>query len=524
MSIHFEKVTQAHLDTIFNWLTEPHIIEFWDNSQAHKDDIINFTLGRKIPSPYCDGKYVYWIASFNNEPFAMLMTIQETHKEDIDQENLSRLSKTGATYGLDFMIGNPQFLGKGHGAKTLSAFIEYFRTNFDSKADTFLIDPDSSNPRAKHVYMKAGFSHVCDFVMEGDVSGTGKMHHLLIKKFEPEISVIEASINDHPLVQNMARFYVYDLSRECGSISADWALLEDGLYESFDFKHYLTESSRKAYLVKVYEEIAGFVLLNQETEDPTNTWNMGEFFVIAKFQGQGIASRVAHKIRKMNPGTWEVSVIPENNSALRFLQKAISEFTFGAFNKQIKRVVYDEDQPRRIIFEFDTQNSTHINTTPKIITRQSQLSDIDALVSRSKVKRLAYEKVQPQFWRYAGETGDEAQKQWFKELLESEDYLMFTAEDDHQEIVGFVIGKLMPAPEVYNPGGLTLMIDDFCVSSPTLWETVGKALIKGIKADANAKGAAQVLVVCGSHDYPKRKFLGEQNLSIASEWFVGTIL
>jgi hypothetical protein len=29
--------------------------------------------------------------------------------------------------------------------------------------------------------MKAGFEHVADFVMSGNVSGAGKLHHLLIK-------------------------------------------------------------------------------------------------------------------------------------------------------------------------------------------------------------------------------------------------------------------------------------------------------------------------------------------------------
>ena len=82
----------------------------------------------------------------------------------------------------------------------------------------------------------------------------------------------------------------------------------------------------------------------------------------------------------------------------------------------------------------------------------------------------------------------------------------------------------MPAPEVYNPGGLTLMIDDFCVQSENLWQSVGTRLIAIVKAAAKAKGATQILVVCGAHDYPKRKFLSEQNLSIASEWFVGGIV
>ena len=469
-----------------------------------------------------------------DEPFAMLMTIQETHKEDIGQEKLKRLSKTGHTYGLDYMIGNPKFFGKGYGSQTLSDFIDYFREIVDPKADTFLIDPASDTPKAKHVYMKAGFKHVCDFMMEGDVSGAGKVHHLLLKKFDPKVSIIRATIDDYPRIQNMARFYVYDLSRDCGSISSDWAIPENGLYESFDFKNYFEEPSRKAYLVKVYDEIAGFVLLNQATEDATKTWSMGEFFIIAKFQGAEIATRVAKEIWNMHPGMWEVSVIPNNKSALKFWEKSISEFTYGAFNKQIKEVTYDEHCPRRIIFEFDTQNNTNQNLVPQFVARTSQLTDTLAMVSLSKAKRILYEKAQAAFWRYAGEEGDNTQRQWFKELLEDKNYVMFTAsacakasvdkENDTQEILGFIIGKLMSAPEVYNPGGLTLMIDDFCVQSENLWQSVGHALIEETKAAAKVKSATQILVVCGAHDHPKRKFLNEQNLSIASEWFVGGIV
>ncbi len=160
----------------------------------------------------------------------------------------------------------------------------------------------------------------------------------------------------------------------------------------------------------------------------------------------------------------------------------------------------------------------------KIITRPSQRSDIDTMVSLSKAKRLDYEKVQPQFWRYAGESGDKSQKHWFETLLDSKDDLLFTAKDENQRILGFVIGRLITAPEVYNPGGLTLMIDDLCVHSDNLWDSVGVQLIEAIKVDAKAKGAVQILVVCGSQDTLKRQFLMNQNLSSASEWFVGAIV
>ena len=76
----------------------------------------------------------------------------------------------------------------------------------------------------------------------------------------PEL--ILATENDYQLIQNMARFYVYDFSRTCGFISNDWAIPSDGLYECFDFKEYFHAPDRHAYLIKVDNEIAGFVLIN----------------------------------------------------------------------------------------------------------------------------------------------------------------------------------------------------------------------------------------------------------------------
>lgn len=70
----------------------------------------------------------------------------------------------------------------------------------------------------------------------------------------------------------------------------------------------------------------------------------------------------------------------------------------------------------------------------------------------------------------------------------------------------------------------TLMIDDFCVKSKNLWQSVGTRLIATVKAAAKDKGVTQTLVVCGAHDHPKRKFLSEQNLQVTSEWFIGGIV
>lgn len=354
MNITFEKVTSQHLKVIFGWLAQDFIQEFWDNSQAHKDDIITFVEGRKNPSPYCEGKYVYWIAKNCHVPFALLMTIQETFQDDIDPVKKERLSKTGHTYSVDYMIGDQNFFGKGFGAPTLKEFIDFFRKEVDEKADTFFIDPSQDNPRAKHVYGKAGFDHVADFIMAGEVSGANKPHHLLIKKFPPTISIEETSMEAYPLFVKMGQFYEYEMSRYCG-----WPWEgENGGYPSshllHNFKTYFEDPSRKAYLIKVYNEIAGFALLNKATEEEASQWNMGEFFILAKFQGQGIGQTGAHRLWKKHPGPWEVAVIPENKSAVTFWEKAIDRYTNSSFKKTLKQVSYDDHQPQRIVFLFNT--------------------------------------------------------------------------------------------------------------------------------------------------------------------------
>lgn len=164
----FKKATFEHKNTIFSWLDEPHIKAFWDNSQAHRDDIENFMSGRKILSSYCSKViFSYWIGIIDNEPYCFIMTHEESDTSDVPDYYKPYLSKTGKTFGLDFCIGNPNYLDKGLAAPTLQAFMAFFAKAIEPKTDTFLIDPFLNNPRAIHAYQKAGFEIQCEFIQEG---------------------------------------------------------------------------------------------------------------------------------------------------------------------------------------------------------------------------------------------------------------------------------------------------------------------------------------------------------------------
>ena len=154
------------------------------------------------------------------------------------------------------------------------------------------------------------------------------------------------------------------------------------------------------------------------------------------------------------------------------------------------------------------------------IIKITKASDIPEMVALSYIKRKNAEKTQPQFWRYAS-GAEETQAKWFEELLARDDHILLSSEQNNQ-IQGFVIGRLVKAPEVYDPGGLTLMIDDFCVAD-NKWDEIASSLISEIKILAKEKGASQMLVVSGAWDITKKDFLYKIGLSVASEWFVGGI-
>lgn len=73
------------------------------------------------------------------------------------------------------MIGEESFLGKGLSYITLNKF-----TNTQDGVSSFLIDPESSNTKAIHVYEKAGFKNIGTYIPKsGYFSG---LEHYIMKK------------------------------------------------------------------------------------------------------------------------------------------------------------------------------------------------------------------------------------------------------------------------------------------------------------------------------------------------------
>lgn len=170
--------------------------------------------------------------------------------------------------------------------------------------------------------------------------------------------IIPATLSDYLTIQNLARFYVYDRTKFMG-----WECPENGLFECIDFKHYFENADKKAFLIRINKELAGFVLLDKIKLLQPVDWNMGEFFVLAKFQGKGVADSIALQIFRDYPGAWSVSVMPENIKAVKFWRKIISHLTNGNYFETFKtenelRTEENPDPYAMIIFTFDSQSKS----------------------------------------------------------------------------------------------------------------------------------------------------------------------
>lgn len=168
-----------------------------------------------------------------------------------------------------------------------------------------------------------------------------------------KVTLSKATHDDKNTIQNLGRFYVYEMSRYCGFLPS-WKVPSNGLFECSDLSSYCEKSDRHAFLVKVDDELAGFVLINKVGSTPDVDWNIGEFFIVSKFQGKGVGRYAAEQVFNQFPGVWEISQIPENKAAIEFWDRVIRRYSNGHFEKMLKTV--PEPKPHSmIILKFISQ-------------------------------------------------------------------------------------------------------------------------------------------------------------------------
>ena len=144
------------------------------------------------------------------------------------------------------------------------------------------------------------------------------------------ISLLKASIEYKPVIQNLMQFYIYDFSEY-----VKYDVEDNGLFAPYpDLEDYWKEKNNKfPYLVKKDDKYAGFVLVKFVESKGRKHFSIAEFFILKKYRRIGIGKSIAREVFNLHQGQWEVYQKDSNKPAQIFWKKVIEEYTRGQFKE-----------------------------------------------------------------------------------------------------------------------------------------------------------------------------------------------
>ncbi|WP_265516207.1 GNAT family N-acetyltransferase [Nitratireductor luteus] len=150
-NIRFKPVMEAHLPMLAQWLSTPHMREWWGEPEEELGFIRDMISGRDSTRPF--------LIVLADQPVGYIQNwfIGHHQNEQWVKDHPWLMELPSETVGVDLSIGDPDFLSKGIGSAALAAFV---RRLIEEGHGSIIIDPDRGNARAIRAYAKVGFRPV----------------------------------------------------------------------------------------------------------------------------------------------------------------------------------------------------------------------------------------------------------------------------------------------------------------------------------------------------------------------------
>ena len=161
MNITFKALSESHLPLLLKWLETDHVKLWWDQDIKWTLELIQDKYSHyikrykrlQLADQVIEKPMYSYVIYADNKPIGY---VQYYDKHDFPPKqgyDTSELPQSCA--GLDYYIGEVDFIGKGIGSKTLERFIEFYVAQ---KFDYVFVDPDTGNNNAISSYKNVGFT------------------------------------------------------------------------------------------------------------------------------------------------------------------------------------------------------------------------------------------------------------------------------------------------------------------------------------------------------------------------------
>jgi hypothetical protein len=152
-----------------------------------------------------------------------------------------------------------------------------------------------------------------------------------------------------------------------------------------------------------------------------------------------------------------------------------------------------------------------------ISVRRATSSDLGAIVTLVSAKRAQLESFEPVAW-HPSEHAPAMTEEFFR-MQVGEQGPIFLVATDGARVIGFINAVLQPAPPVYDPGGKSIMIDDFAVIEGDAGDEAAMALLDAALSEGRGRGAVQVIIVAAAKDERAAKWFRARQLHVFSNWW-----
>ncbi|MCX7114450.1 MAG: GNAT family N-acetyltransferase [Gammaproteobacteria bacterium] len=318
----------ADLNDLIALRTDPEVMKYIGNGAIQTKDQVSAFLANF--RPYFEKHGLTFYSAF----------LKET-EEFIGQAGLFHLGFDDSQSEIEVAYRlHKKFWGQGLATELVTVLIQWGFNHLAIQKIIAIVHPE--NEASRRVMEKSGMHY------QGIISYKDQQ----LPCYEAVKSTIElsalrlvpASIDDCSVMQNMAAYYAYDVSEYM-----KWKQENDGTANiGIDFSKYFQKDNTFPFMIKYHDELAGFVIVDDQVSDPSNDFSIAQFFILRKFTGCGIGRHIAFQCFDTFHGKWEVFVMPGNEGAYRFWRKIIRFYT----RQQCKEYTRVVNNFKRNIFEF----------------------------------------------------------------------------------------------------------------------------------------------------------------------------
>jgi predicted acetyltransferase len=144
-----------------------------------------------------------------------------------------------------------------------------------------------------------------------------------------ELELVPVLEEDKNVLYYLYQFYEYDFTQYTEKDLNNFGRFDVSL------EHYWQDPRWNPFIICYLGQIVGFVvvLFEDYDVDPDPTHVIYDFFIIRKYRRKGLGKLAAIKAFDLYKANWKTAQMSNNEPAIFFWRKVVSQYTSGSFNE-----------------------------------------------------------------------------------------------------------------------------------------------------------------------------------------------